>query len=124
MNAKLLFKAAIIKGKFDILGIRWLYLIPSPHGSFRSSLCLLPQVITTRQTLDYFTFGFSFNFSFFCPPGFCVVEPAEIRAFREAFVTLRLPYSVRKHEHLTIAPVIYNYGDRTLQVSAADVDTK
>lgn len=46
-----------------------------------------------------------------------MVEPTEIRAFREAFVTLRLPYSVRKYEQLTIAPVIYNYGYDTLQVS-------
>lgn len=39
-------------------------------------------------------------------------------------MSLRLPYSVRKYEQLTIAPVIYNYGHRTLQVSAADVDRK
>lgn len=49
-----LFKAELIEGKIDILGIRWLYLIPSPHGSFRSSLCLQPQVIPTRQILDFF----------------------------------------------------------------------
>lgn len=71
-----------------------------------------------------FFFSFSLNVSYFCPPGFCVVEPSEIRAFREAFVSLRLPYSVRKYEQLTIAPVIYNYGSKKLQVSAADVDRK
>uniref|UniRef100_H3DM71 Anaphylatoxin-like domain-containing protein n=1 Tax=Tetraodon nigroviridis TaxID=99883 RepID=H3DM71_TETNG len=49
--------------------------------------------------------------------GFCVVEPTEIRAFREAFVSLRLPYSVRKYEYLTITPVIYNYGDSMLQLA-------
>lgn len=39
-------------------------------------------------------------------------------------MSLRLPYSVRKYEQLTIAPVIYNYGSKKLQVSAADVDRK
>lgn len=39
-------------------------------------------------------------------------------------MSLRLPYSVRKYEQLTIEPVIYNYGHRTLQVSAADLDRK
>lgn len=39
-------------------------------------------------------------------------------------MSLRLPYSVRKYEQLIIAPVIYNYGHKPLQVSAADVDTQ
>lgn len=49
--------------------------------------------------------------------GFCVVEPSEIRAFQDVFVSLTLPYSVRKYEQLSISPVIYNYGDDKLQVT-------
>ncbi|XP_073341162.1 complement C4-B [Pagrus major] len=49
--------------------------------------------------------------------GFCVVEPSEIRAFQDVFVSLTLPYSVRKYEQLSISPVIYNYGDDELKVA-------
>ncbi|KAM8735978.1 complement C4-B [Acanthopagrus schlegelii] len=49
--------------------------------------------------------------------GFCVVEPSEIRAFQDVFVSLTLPYSVRKYEQLSISPVIYNYGADQLQVA-------
>ncbi|KAM6995331.1 LOW QUALITY PROTEIN: complement C4-B [Tautogolabrus adspersus] len=49
--------------------------------------------------------------------GFCVVKPSEIRAFKEVFVSLRLPYSVRKYEQLSISPVIYNYGIQILQLA-------
>lgn len=36
---------------------------------------------------------------------------------QELFVSLRLPYSVRKHEELAISPVIYNYGERRRRVN-------
>ncbi|XP_059196181.1 complement C4-like [Centropristis striata] len=49
--------------------------------------------------------------------GFCVVKPSEVRAFKKVFVSLRLPYSVRKFEQLSISPVIYNYGDNSLKVA-------
>ncbi|XP_041649275.1 complement C4-B [Cheilinus undulatus] len=49
--------------------------------------------------------------------GFCVAKPSEIRAFKKVFVSLRLPYSVRKYEQLSISPVIYNYGQETLQLA-------
>ncbi|KAM7383630.1 hypothetical protein PAMP_003265 [Pampus punctatissimus] len=49
--------------------------------------------------------------------GFCVVQPSEIIAFKKVFVSLTLPYSVKKYEQLSISPVIYNYGDETLQVA-------
>lgn len=51
------------------------------------------------------------------PLGFCVVEPSELRAFKNVFVSLRLPYSVRRYEQLALSPVIYNYGERNLQVN-------
>uniref|UniRef100_UPI0037E806E7 complement C4-B n=1 Tax=Semicossyphus pulcher TaxID=241346 RepID=UPI0037E806E7 len=49
--------------------------------------------------------------------GFCVVKPTEVRAFKNIFVSLRLPYSVKKYEQLSITPVIYNYGQDPLQVA-------
>lgn len=48
--------------------------------------------------------------------GFCVADPSTIVAFQEVFVSLRLPYSVRKHEQISISPVIYNYGASSRQV--------
>ncbi|KAK9513649.1 hypothetical protein VZT92_027165 [Zoarces viviparus] len=49
--------------------------------------------------------------------GFCVVKPSELRAFKDAFVSLQLPYSVKKYEQLSISPVIYNYGEDRRQVA-------
>ncbi|XP_061572619.1 complement C4-B [Cololabis saira] len=49
--------------------------------------------------------------------GFCVVKPYEIKAFKKAFVSLRLPYSVKKFEQVALSPVIYNYGDEVLKVA-------
>nr|XP_015796075.2 complement C4-B isoform X1 [Nothobranchius furzeri]XP_054596295.1 complement C4-B isoform X1 [Nothobranchius furzeri] len=49
--------------------------------------------------------------------GFCVVKPHEVKAFKPAFVSLRLPYSVKRYEQLSIAPVIYNYGEERLQLA-------
>uniref|UniRef100_A0A667Y2P4 Complement C4B (Chido/Rodgers blood group) n=1 Tax=Myripristis murdjan TaxID=586833 RepID=A0A667Y2P4_9TELE len=47
--------------------------------------------------------------------GFCVAKPWEFRAFKDIFVSLRLPYSVKKYEHIAITPVIYNYKDDPVQ---------
>ncbi|XP_076016733.1 complement C4-B [Genypterus blacodes] len=49
--------------------------------------------------------------------GFCVAQPSTIVAFQEIFVSLRLPYSVRKHEQISITPVIYNYGQAKTQLA-------
>ena len=48
--------------------------------------------------------------------GFCVVEPIELKTFKNIFVSLRLPYSVRRYEQLSIVAVIYNYGPDAVQV--------
>ncbi|CAL8286667.1 unnamed protein product [Merluccius merluccius] len=49
--------------------------------------------------------------------GFCVAEPFEIVTFKNIFVSLRLPYSVRKHEQMSIVAVVYNYGQDTSQLA-------
>ncbi|XP_017326706.1 complement C4-B [Ictalurus punctatus] len=56
--------------------------------------------------------------------GFCVAEPLEIRAFQQLFISLRLPYSVRKNEQMAIVVVIYNYGkhEKELAVHMKQID--
>ncbi|XP_037532277.1 complement C4-B-like [Nematolebias whitei] len=49
--------------------------------------------------------------------GFCVVKPHEVKAFQETFVSLKLPYSIKKYEQLSVSPVIYNYGKEPLQLA-------
>uniref|UniRef100_UPI003AB09B23 complement C4-B n=1 Tax=Centroberyx gerrardi TaxID=166262 RepID=UPI003AB09B23 len=56
--------------------------------------------------------------------GFCVAEPYELRTFKEVFVSLRLPYSVKKYEQIAIEPVIYNYGDNPVQLAVHMEQTK
>ncbi|NXT57896.1 CO4 protein, partial [Pluvianellus socialis] len=48
--------------------------------------------------------------------GFCVADPHTFAVFRDFFLSLRLPYSVRRHEQLEIKAVIYNYLPNDLQV--------
>uniref|UniRef100_A0A7N6AJJ2 Complement 4B (Chido blood group) n=1 Tax=Anabas testudineus TaxID=64144 RepID=A0A7N6AJJ2_ANATE len=52
-----------------------------------------------------------------CVSGFCVAHVPDVKAVKRTFVSLRLPYSVKKYEQLSISPVIYNYGDSILEVA-------
>uniref|UniRef100_A0A8C0UKF0 Complement C4-like n=1 Tax=Cyanistes caeruleus TaxID=156563 RepID=A0A8C0UKF0_CYACU len=49
--------------------------------------------------------------------GFCVADPHTFAVFKDFFVSLRLPYSVRRHEQLEIKAVVYNYLPNDLQVT-------
>ncbi|NXT80660.1 CO4 protein, partial [Zapornia atra] len=49
--------------------------------------------------------------------GFCVADPHSFAVFKDFFVSLRLPYSVRRHEQLEVKAVIYNYLPNDLQVT-------
>uniref|UniRef100_A0AAY5EH72 Complement 4B (Chido blood group) n=1 Tax=Electrophorus electricus TaxID=8005 RepID=A0AAY5EH72_ELEEL len=66
----------------------------------------------------------SFEFRDFKVNGFCVAKPVDIRVFKELFVSLRLPYSVKRNEQLALLVVIYNYGthERQLAVHMKQVD--
>nr|AIA08678.1 complement component 4 [Miichthys miiuy] len=78
------------------------------NGKERYSLAL-PDSITTWE-IQVVTLS--------AATGICVVKPYEFKAFKKAFVSLKLPYSVRKYEQLSISPVIYNYHpDSELQVA-------
>ncbi|NXL64549.1 CO4 protein, partial [Chordeiles acutipennis] len=48
--------------------------------------------------------------------GFCIADPHTFAVFKNFFVSLRLPYSVKRHEQLEIKAVIYNYLSNDLQV--------
>lgn len=58
----------------------------------------------------------NFQLSFLLIPGFCVADPHTFDVFKDFFVSLRLPYSVKRHEQLEIKAVIYNYLPNDLQV--------
>ncbi|XP_065703458.2 complement C4-A-like [Patagioenas fasciata] len=49
--------------------------------------------------------------------GFCIANPHTFAVFKDFFVSLRLPYSVRRHEQLEIKAVVYNYLPNDLQVT-------
>ncbi|KFP80014.1 Complement C4, partial [Acanthisitta chloris] len=51
--------------------------------------------------------------------GFCVADPHTFAAFKDFFVSLRLPYSVKRHEQLELKAVVYNYLPDDLQVTVA-----
>uniref|UniRef100_A0AAQ4S3Q1 Complement C4B (Chido/Rodgers blood group) n=1 Tax=Gasterosteus aculeatus aculeatus TaxID=481459 RepID=A0AAQ4S3Q1_GASAC len=77
------------------------------NGKGRMSLTL-PDSITTWE-IQVVTLS--------AATGFCVVKPLEVRSFKAAFVSLQLPYSVKRYEQISISPVIYNYGQDQLQVA-------
>ncbi|NXX29243.1 CO4A protein, partial [Nicator chloris] len=54
--------------------------------------------------------------------GFCVADPHTFAVFKDFFVSLRLPYSVRRHEQLEIKAVVYNYLPHDLQVVTVKMD--
>ncbi|NWX24655.1 CO4 protein, partial [Aegotheles bennettii] len=49
--------------------------------------------------------------------GFCVADPHTFAVFKDFFVSLRLPHSVKRHEQLEIKAVVYNYLPNDLQVT-------
>ncbi|NWS68488.1 CO4 protein, partial [Crotophaga sulcirostris] len=54
--------------------------------------------------------------------GFCIADPYTFTVFKDVFVSLRLPYSVRRNEQLEIKAVVYNYQPNDLQVLTVTMD--
>ncbi|XP_051899547.1 complement C4-like [Pristis pectinata] len=48
--------------------------------------------------------------------GFCVAEPKPLKVFRKVFISLRLPYSVKRNEQLEVRAILYNYLDTPLEL--------
>ncbi|XP_036392183.1 complement C4 [Megalops cyprinoides] len=49
--------------------------------------------------------------------GFCIAEPKPLKVFQDFFVSVKLPYSVKRNEQLEVKAVVYNYGPELLQVT-------
>ncbi|KAA0702158.1 Complement C4 [Triplophysa tibetana] len=48
--------------------------------------------------------------------GFCIAEPKPLRVFQDFFVSVILPYSVKRNEQLQVKAVVYNYKPDSLQI--------
>ncbi|XP_030632184.1 complement C4-A isoform X2 [Chanos chanos] len=48
--------------------------------------------------------------------GFCVAEPKPLKVEQDFFVSVKLPYSVKRNEQLEVKAVVYNYLKETLEV--------
>uniref|UniRef100_A0A452I4K4 Anaphylatoxin-like domain-containing protein n=1 Tax=Gopherus agassizii TaxID=38772 RepID=A0A452I4K4_9SAUR len=55
--------------------------------------------------------------SFSPPPGFCIADPKTFTVFKDFFVSVRLPYSVKRYEQLEVKAVVYNYLSEDLKVT-------
>ncbi|KAJ8368549.1 hypothetical protein SKAU_G00085770 [Synaphobranchus kaupii] len=49
--------------------------------------------------------------------GFCIAEPQKLKVFQDFFVSLKLPYSVKRNEQLEVKAVVYNYKSQPLMVT-------
>ncbi|XP_041089246.1 LOW QUALITY PROTEIN: complement C4-B-like [Polyodon spathula] len=67
----------------------------------------VPDSLTTWEIQ---TIGISNN------KGFCIAEPTQFRVFQDFFISLKLPYSVKRNEQLEVKAVVFNYQPRALEV--------
>lgn len=105
--------------------------ILSQHGKFRPSVFPKATVTTHRHTsslslcmeydsnrngitITYWNVSHSCFVTFI---GICVADPLDITVFKNVFLSLRLPYSVKRFEQLSIPVVVYNYGDESRDVN-------
>ncbi|XP_074838626.1 complement C4-A-like [Carettochelys insculpta] len=49
--------------------------------------------------------------------GFCIADPTTFKVFKDFFVSVKLPYSVKRYEQLEVKAVVYNYLYEDLQVT-------
>ncbi|XP_046718191.1 complement C4-B isoform X1 [Silurus meridionalis] len=49
--------------------------------------------------------------------GFCVADPQPLRVFRDFFISVKLPYSVKRNEQLEVKAVVFNYKQERLEVT-------
>uniref|UniRef100_A0A673IY24 Complement C4-like n=1 Tax=Sinocyclocheilus rhinocerous TaxID=307959 RepID=A0A673IY24_9TELE len=47
--------------------------------------------------------------------GFCIAEPKPLRVFQDFFLSVNLPYSVKRNEQLQVKAVVYNYKQESLK---------
>ncbi|XP_017346150.1 complement C4-A [Ictalurus punctatus] len=49
--------------------------------------------------------------------GFCIAEPQPLKVFQDFFISVKLPYSVKRNEQLEVKAVVFNYKQQSLQVT-------
>ncbi|XP_062873283.1 complement C4 [Trichomycterus rosablanca] len=49
--------------------------------------------------------------------GFCIAEPEPLKVFQDFFISVKLPYSVKRNEQLEVKVVVYNYKQQSLKVT-------
>ncbi|XP_075775235.1 complement C4-A [Pelodiscus sinensis] len=49
--------------------------------------------------------------------GFCIADPKTFKVFKDFFLSVRLPYSIKRYEQLEVKAVVYNYLSEDLQVT-------
>ncbi|XP_066517057.1 complement C4-B [Hoplias malabaricus] len=84
----------------------WVLLKPNISGNVRYST-VAPDSITTWEVQAV---GISPT------KGFCVADPKPLRVFQDFFVSVKLPYSVKRNEQIEVKAVIYNYKQQDLEV--------
>ncbi|KAL6471424.1 hypothetical protein MHYP_G00200740 [Metynnis hypsauchen] len=84
----------------------WVLLTPDAFGNIRHS-AVAPDSITTWEVQAV---GISQT------KGFCIADPKPLRVFQDFFVSVKLPYSVKRNEQLEVKAVVYNYKQESLEV--------
>ncbi|XP_036420920.1 complement C4-B [Colossoma macropomum] len=84
----------------------WVLLTPDASGNIRHS-AVAPDSITTWEVQAV---GISPT------KGFCIADPKPLRVFQDFFVSVKLPYSVKRNEQLEVKAVVYNYKQESLEV--------
>ncbi|XP_067865392.1 complement C4-A-like [Heterodontus francisci] len=73
---------------------------PIAHAGVKKINLHLPDSITTWEIQAV---------GMFEKKGFCVAEPKKMKVFKPVFISLRLPYSVKRNEQLEVRAILYNY---------------
>ncbi|KAB5550613.1 hypothetical protein PHYPO_G00055780 [Pangasianodon hypophthalmus] len=48
--------------------------------------------------------------------GFCIADPQPLKVFQDFFISVKLPYSVKRNEQIEVKAVVFNYKQQSLQV--------
>ncbi|KAM9469330.1 complement C4-B [Clarias gariepinus] len=49
--------------------------------------------------------------------GFCIADPQPLKVFQDFFISVKLPYSVKRNEQLEVKAIVFNYKQQKLQVT-------
>uniref|UniRef100_A0A3B4BTP1 Anaphylatoxin-like domain-containing protein n=1 Tax=Pygocentrus nattereri TaxID=42514 RepID=A0A3B4BTP1_PYGNA len=90
----------------------WVLLTPDAFGNIRHS-AIAPDSITTWEVQAV---GISQT------KGFCIADPKPLRVFQDFFLSVKLPYSVKRNEQLEVKAVVYNYKHESLEVKMQKVE--